>query len=109
MFSLAVRDSLQPEIIEDSPEIITQEDPKQEEKQQVEKCMVSQIHRDTIAAKTLAAYIEMCNHLKNPYRGFMAFKYHQSRAEKEATSRLSLIKNINVYYTLLKVFVLKSE
>ncbi|XP_066246589.1 DNA-directed RNA polymerase, mitochondrial [Euwallacea similis] len=109
--SLDVKDSLEPEVVEDFPVPIEskQKNEHTEEKHTIEKSVIIQKHRDIIAAKTLAAYSEVCNHLKNPHRGLQALYYHQSRVKKSMTPKLSSMKNLNVYYTLLKGFANNSD
>ncbi|XP_066139814.1 DNA-directed RNA polymerase, mitochondrial [Euwallacea fornicatus] len=109
--SLDVKNSLEPEVVEDLP-LPTESKEKNEpveEKYTIEKTVLIQKHRDVIAAKTLAAYSEVCNHLKNPHRGLHALYYHQSRVKKNMTPKLSSMRDLNVYYTLLKGFANNSD
>ncbi|XP_050301469.1 DNA-directed RNA polymerase, mitochondrial isoform X2 [Anthonomus grandis grandis] len=97
---------LQPELIEDTPDLVEIQPLIENSKRKI-------THREHMASKTLGAFIEVCNHLKNPYRGFTAFLYHQSKSKQSGKMsglpKLSPIKNINVYYTLLKGFADKQD
>ncbi|XP_076275662.1 mitochondrial RNA polymerase isoform X2 [Rhynchophorus ferrugineus] len=100
-----VSPALQPEV----PEIITE---YQEVKEipQVESRIYNTIEKNykhEIAAKTLAAYMEVCNVLKNPKRGLNALYYHQSRVRRKLHS--TSIQFANVYSTLLKGFAHKGD
>lgn len=63
-------------------------------------------YSEKIANKTLAAYMELCNHLKAPTRGFQALNYHRHRAKKQ---QVPPITSVNVYNALLKGFATKGN
>ncbi|KAL1494494.1 hypothetical protein ABEB36_010085 [Hypothenemus hampei] len=106
--SLSGKNSLQPEEIEDVPEL-TLETTKNENQLSVEKESQHQQHRDTIAAKTLAAYVEVCNHQRNPNRGLSALHFHQLRSKRKNHLKISSMTNLQVYHTILKGFANKGD
>uniref|UniRef100_A0AAR5Q1A0 DNA-directed RNA polymerase n=1 Tax=Dendroctonus ponderosae TaxID=77166 RepID=A0AAR5Q1A0_DENPD len=106
--TLTVRDSLQPEVIEDDNEHIS-ETPKREQPDIEKSPNILKKHRSAIALKTLAAYSEVCNSLRNPQRGLLALYYQNSRARKNSAVGISRMKSSRVYWVLLKGFANKGD
>lgn len=101
-FSLEVKDSLQPEVVEDITE------PAEEPEMYVETAPANVeksvwLKRNIIASQVLAAYGEVCNHLRNPSKGLGALYYHQSRSQRNRQPQLSGMKDLKVYAVMLKV------
>ncbi|XP_044253587.1 DNA-directed RNA polymerase, mitochondrial [Tribolium madens] len=95
-------DSLQPEIIEEPPEISEVTDP-------VPKMNLSKKARYEISVKTLGSYLEMCASLQTPTRGLNALIFHNQRATRGKDLTFSTMKSIKVYNALLKGFATKGE
>lgn len=106
--SLEVKDSLQPEVVEDITEPAEEPETSVEPlPPNVEKSVL--LKRNIIAAQVLAAYGEVCNHLRNPSKGLGALHYHQSRSQRNCQPKLSGMKDLKVYAVLLKGFANKKD
>nr|CAI5825022.1 unnamed protein product [Callosobruchus analis] len=58
-------------------------------------------------ARTLASYIEVCGHLRNPQRGFNALHFYRTRAKHKFISYP--VKNIKIYNAVLRGFAHKGD
>ncbi|KAF5291408.1 hypothetical protein FQR65_LT01718 [Abscondita terminalis] len=61
---------------------------------------------EEVIARTLSAYIEVCNHLKTPQRGLNAFLFHRNRSRNKGYPK---VKNIKVHNGLLRGFAAKKD
>ncbi|EFA08534.1 DNA-directed RNA polymerase, mitochondrial [Tribolium castaneum] len=95
-------DFLQPEIIDEPPEISEVSDP-------APKINLSKKARYEISVKTLGSYLEMCSTLQTPNRGLNALIFHNQRATRGKDLTFATMKSIKVYNAVLKGFAAKGE
>ncbi|CAH1964297.1 unnamed protein product [Acanthoscelides obtectus] len=63
---------------------------------------------EEITSRTLASYIEVCCHLRNPQRGLNALAFYRARS-KRCTTQFPSVNNVKVYNVLLKGFAHKGD
>lgn len=73
-----------------------------------EKKTFNHAYVEEITSSTLAAYGDICSILKNPQRGLNALHFCRNRSNK-IKSKSIIIKNVNVYNSLLKGFAQKGD
>ncbi|CAG9817637.1 unnamed protein product [Phaedon cochleariae] len=95
------------------PEVIEEHIPEPEEHKELPdkttKTTLDYHRREEIMSKTLAAYIEVCAHMKNPMRGLGALNFHRFKTKKIENKSYVAIKSTNVYNALLKGFAHKGD
>ncbi|KAG5895035.1 hypothetical protein JTB14_014773 [Gonioctena quinquepunctata] len=104
--SLRTVNTFQPEVIEEH--ISDLEEVKETPDKKV-KMPLDHERREEIMTKTLAAYIEVCSHLKNPQRGLSALNFHRFKTKKLQNTSYIPIKSARVYNALLKGFAHKGD
>lgn len=73
-----------------------------------EKKQFNYAYVEEISSKTLAAYGDICSVLKNPQRGLNAFYFAKNKG-KSRKSKTIVLKNVNVYNSILKGFAQKGD
>nr|CAH7742484.1 unnamed protein product [Callosobruchus chinensis] len=64
-------------------------------------------YQEEAAARTLASYVEVCSHLRNPQRGFNALHFYRMRSKHKYISYS--VKNIKIYNAVLIGFAHKGD
>ncbi|KAJ8923365.1 hypothetical protein NQ315_001923 [Exocentrus adspersus] len=110
--SLKVVGTFQPEELEEHiSEVEEATEPLESPEKNVDtntKSHMNRKYKDEVSSKTLATYIEVCSHLKNPQRGLNVLYFHRGRVKRMSESYIP-VKNINVYNALLKGFANKVD
>ncbi|CAH1100116.1 unnamed protein product [Psylliodes chrysocephalus] len=105
--SLKVINTFQPEVLDD--QISEVEEIKDPPGHKAVKTDTDRKRREEIITKTVAAYIEVCAHLKNPQRGLSALNFHRIKTKRLNNKTYIPIKSPNVYNALLKGFAQKGS
>ncbi|CAG9865430.1 unnamed protein product [Phyllotreta striolata] len=104
--SLKIVNSLQPEIVDDQ---IAEIDEVKDPPTKPLKPDLDHKRREEIITKTLAAYVEVCAHLRNPQRGLSALNFHRYKTKRLNNKMYIPVRSINVYNALLKGFAQKGS
>ncbi|CAH0564781.1 unnamed protein product [Brassicogethes aeneus] len=98
-----------PETEEDHHEPMEVVEEIKDPRELTKKTKVDQKYREKIVNKTLAAYLELWCHLKQPQRGLQALIFHKNRRKKNKDGNVPPITSIKVYNALLKGFASKGN
>ncbi|XP_072382845.1 DNA-directed RNA polymerase, mitochondrial [Diabrotica undecimpunctata] len=103
----AVNTLFQPEVTDE--QISEVEEVKDPPDKRFVRIGIDRNRKKEIATKSVAAYIEVCGHLKNPQRGLTALNFHRVKSRKINSRNYIPIKSKKVYNTLLRAFAHKGD
>lgn len=106
VFRRKVENVFQAAIAEEEDEEEQNEEPVQRKK--VINRHFNQAYAEEITSKTLASYGDICSVLRNPQRGLNALHFSKNKHKSIKTKPL-IIRNVNVYNSILKGFAQKGD